>query len=107
MTRSDYGIAYEQGFMPTMRLLSSKGIPQDLAEEIAQAAWTRGWERIDQLRDQEVVRTWVNAIALNMFRRELHADSRKKPLLDCAATTDVGVASIELASLLNSCCPSD
>jgi RNA polymerase sigma-70 factor (ECF subfamily) len=107
MTRSDYGLAYEQGFHPTMRFLVSKGVPQDVAEEIAQAAWTRGWERIGQLRDQDLVKTWVNTIALNMFRRETHSDSRKEPLFDRAAKPDLGVASIELDSLLDSCCPSD
>jgi RNA polymerase sigma-70 factor (ECF subfamily) len=107
MTRSEYGLAYEEGFLPTMRFLAAKGLPEDVAEEIAQAAWTRGWERIDQLRDQDVVKTWVNTIALNMCRRERYTDSRKEPLLDRAARSDMGVASIELASLLDSCCPSD
>jgi DNA-directed RNA polymerase specialized sigma24 family protein len=107
MTRSDYGRAYEQGFHPTVRFLVSKGVPQDAAEETAQAAWTRGWERIDQLRDHEVVTTWVNTIALNIFRRSTHVDRRKEPLLDRTAMPDSNVASIELAKLLDFCCPSD
>jgi DNA-directed RNA polymerase specialized sigma24 family protein len=107
MTRGDYGRAYEQGFHPTVRFLVSKGVPCDAAEETAQAAWTRGWERIGQLRDEEAVRTWVNTIALNMYRRNTHIDNRKEPLLDCAVKPDPGAASIELASVLNSCCPSD
>lgn len=107
MTRSDYGRAYEQGFHPTVRFLVSKGVPRDWAEETAQAAWTRGWERIDQLRDEEIVRTWVNTIALNIYRRVTHIDSRKEPLMDRAIKPDPGAASIELSSLLDSCCPSD
>jgi len=107
MTRSDYGRAYEQGFEPTVRFLVSKGIPRDSAEETAQAAWTRGWERIDQLRDEDSVKTWVTAIALNMYRRNTHIDRRKEPLLDRAVNTDPGAAAIELASVLDSCCPSD
>src|SRR4051812_44604678 len=82
MTRSEYGSAYEHGFCPTVRFLVARGVPPDMAEEIAQAAWTRGWERIAQLRDQDIVRTWVNTIALNMYRRNSYLDSRKAPLLD-------------------------
>jgi len=107
MTRSDYGRAYEQGFQPTVRFLVCKGVPKDSAEEIAQAAWTRGWERIDQLREKEVLRTWINTIALNMYRRNTHIDSRKAPLLDQFVKPNLGVASLELTRLLDSCCPSD
>ena len=107
MTRGDYGRAYEEGFEPTVRFLVSKGVPLDSAEETAQAAWTRGWERIDQLRDEDAVRTWVNTIALNMYRRNTHIDRLKEPLLDRAVKPDPGAASIELARLLDSCCHSD
>lgn len=107
MTRSDYGRAFENGFHPTVRFLVSKGVPHDVAEEMAQAAWTRGWERIHQLRDKEMLRTWVNTIALNMYRRTTHVDSKKEPLLDSIGGPDLAVASIELGCLLNSCCPSD
>jgi DNA-directed RNA polymerase specialized sigma24 family protein len=107
MTRADYGRAYEQGFYPTVRFLVSKGVSRDSAEEIAQAAWSRGWERIDQLRDAGIVRTWINTIALNMYRRATHIDSRKEPLRDRAAKFDPGGASLELARLMDSCSPSD
>jgi DNA-directed RNA polymerase specialized sigma24 family protein len=40
----------------------------DEAEEIAQAAWARGWEYKDQLRDPSLVGFWVNSIARNLFR---------------------------------------
>ena len=107
MTRGDYGRAYEQGFEPTVRFLVSKGVPRDSAEETAQAAWTRGWERIDQLRDEDAVRTWVNTIALNIYRRNTHIDRLKEPLMDRAVKPDPGAASIELARVLDTCCPSD
>jgi DNA-directed RNA polymerase specialized sigma24 family protein len=107
MTRSDYGRAYQAGFMPTMRFLVSKGVPHDTAEETAQAAWTRGWERIHQLRDEEFLRTWVNTIALNLYRRAAHIDSRKLPLLDRIGGASVNVAAIDLAKLLKNCSPSD
>jgi RNA polymerase sigma-70 factor (ECF subfamily) len=107
MTRTDYGQAYQAGFKPTVRFLVSKGVPHDAAEETAQAAWTRGWERIHQLRNKEGVRTWVNAIALNLYRREARSDSREQPLLEFGGGVDVDLAAIDLASLLSSCCASD
>jgi len=107
MTRNEYGSAYEQGFRPTVRFLVSRGVPPDTAEELAQAAWTRGWERISQLRAREVLRTWVNTIALNMYRRVLQRDSLKAPLLDRAVKPDSRAAAIELHRVLESCCPND
>ena len=107
MTRRDYGSAYEQGFHPTVKFLLSKGISHDSAEEIAQAAWTRGWERIAQLRDAEVLRTWIITIALNLYRRNSQADSRRQPLIEVAIKQDQGSASLEVERLLDSCRPSD
>jgi RNA polymerase sigma-70 factor (ECF subfamily) len=107
MTRSDYGRAYQAGFKPTVRFLESKGAPHDAAEETAQAAWTRGWERIDQLRNEESLRTWVNAIALNMYRRAARNDRRIQPLLDRSGGADVDIAAIDLKNLLKCCCSSD
>lgn len=40
-----------------------------MACESAQAAWVRGWGRLGQLRDETLVLTWVNTIALNVYRR--------------------------------------
>jgi RNA polymerase sigma-70 factor (ECF subfamily) len=107
MTRNDYGRAYQAGFKPTVRFLVSKGVPHDIAEETAQAAWTRGWERIDQLRDEAFLRTWINTIALNMYRRAAHVDSRTLPLLDRTGEANVDIAAIDLASLLKYCSSSD
>jgi RNA polymerase sigma-70 factor (ECF subfamily) len=107
MTRSEYGRAFEEGFHPTVRFIVSKGLPPDAAEEVAQAAWTRGWERIDQLRDRDAIKTWINTIALNILRRNTHTESRTEPLSDHAAKPDFGVASVELEILLDSCGPSD
>ena len=107
MTRSEYGQAYQAGFKLTVGFLASKGVPHDVAEETAQAAWTRGWERIDQLRDKCLVRTWVNTIALNMHRRSAQLDSRIQPLGDLTSKPEIDDAAIDLATLLDSCCSSD
>src|SRR6266566_4406535 len=63
-----YAEAFETGFGATRRFLISRGAPLDDAEEIAQAAWARGWEYREQLRDPGLVSYWVNSIARNLFR---------------------------------------
>ena len=107
MTRNNYGRAYQTGFQATVRFLISRGVPAEAAEENSQAAWSRGWERIGQLRDEDLLRTWVNAIALNMYRRSARADSRNQPLVDRSGGASVDIAAIDLARLLKCCDSSD
>src|ERR1700722_8089857 len=68
MRPEEYGHAFESGFGATRRFLLAHGAPMEDAEEIAQAAWVRGWEYRDQLRDPSMVSFWVNSIARNLFR---------------------------------------
>ena len=68
MKRTDYAAAFQNGYGATRRFLLSRGAPLEDAEEIAQAAWARGWEYKDQLRDPALVGYWVNSIARNLFR---------------------------------------
>src|SRR6266699_3194921 len=68
MKRNEYADAFQKGYSATRRFLLSRGAALDEAEEIAQAAWVRGWEYIDQLRDPAMVNFWVNSIARNLFR---------------------------------------
>ncbi|MBN9660116.1 MAG: sigma-70 family RNA polymerase sigma factor [Acidobacteria bacterium] len=63
-----------------MRFLHSRGARGDLAEEIAQAAWARGWERRDQLQRSDSIVCWVNGIAKNMFRNIARTIYRTVPL---------------------------
>ena len=107
MTSSDYGQAYQTGFKRTVRFLISKGVIRELAEEVAQAAWTRGWERLAQLRNELSVSTWVNMIAFNLYRRGTYSDRRQQPLVDISCESNANEAAIDLASLLRSCSPSD
>ncbi len=53
--RNDYAEAFETGYSGTRRFLLARGAPLEEAEEIAQAAWARGWEFRDQLRDPGLV----------------------------------------------------
>lgn len=107
MTRCNYGRAYQSGFTLTLRFLISRGAPLDSAEEAAQAAWTRGWEQITQLRDEGLLITWINTIALNLWRRASYLERRKQTLLDRAGGAEVNVAAIDLKRILASCRPSD
>jgi len=68
MKRNEYSDAFLNGYSATRRFLLSRGAALDEAEEIAQAAWARGWEYRDQLRDPSMVSFWVNSIARNLFR---------------------------------------
>jgi RNA polymerase sigma factor (sigma-70 family) len=68
MERADYAAAFENGYGATRRFLLSRGADLEVADEIAQAAWVRGWEYRDQLRDPALVGYWVNSIARNLYR---------------------------------------
>jgi RNA polymerase sigma factor (sigma-70 family) len=107
MTREDYGAAYQKGYQVTIRFLVSKGSARDAAEEIAQAAWVRGWERIDQLRDASTIFSWLNTIALNILR----SNFRRQPMLqikaDVAIAPTADLIRIDLRRILRSVKPND
>lgn len=73
MDGENFADAFEKGFVGTRRFLLSRGAGADDAEEIAQAAWARGWEYRQQLRDPELIGFWVNSIARNLFRARFRA----------------------------------
>lgn len=102
MTRDEYGRAYQAGFRLTVHFLSSRGILGDAAGEAAQAAWVRGWERLEQLRSASMVVNWVNSIALNLYRSYL----RKTPfeaLPELAVSPQTDFASIDSRKILRLC----
>jgi RNA polymerase sigma factor (sigma-70 family) len=102
MRRNEYAEAFEAGFPATRRFLLSRGAAIEEAEEIAQAAWARGWEYRDQLRDPGSVGFWVNSIARNLFR----AKFRSKPVLPIEgvdAPYNMNLEEIEVHRLLERC----
>jgi RNA polymerase sigma-70 factor, ECF subfamily len=58
-----------------------------LAEDAAQAAWVRAWQRIDQLRDPAKVRSWLVAVAANEARQIAR---RKQPQFDRGSAVSFG-----------------
>ena len=77
------------------------------AEEIAQAAWARGWEFREQLRDPCLVAFWVNSIARNLFRARFRGpiqreiDETKMDSGQAVYTLDLDA--IEVGRLLDRC----
>ncbi|HWE48381.1 MAG TPA: hypothetical protein VG273_01240 [Bryobacteraceae bacterium] len=116
MTGIDYGRAYQASFATTIQFLMSRGLSPAAAEETAQAAWTRGWERIGQLRNKELLATWVNSIAFNLYRRHARYAKRFRPLGESGAEAGrdvecrhsfIDLAAIDLGRVLQECSPSD
>jgi DNA-directed RNA polymerase specialized sigma24 family protein len=102
MRRNEYAEAFENGFAATRRFLLSRGAALEEAEEIAQAAWVRGWEYRDQLRDPGLVGFWVNSIARNLFRAKFRAKPAV-PLEGVDAPYLMNLEDIELRRLLDRC----
>ena len=102
MRRNEYAEAFETGYPATRRFLLSRGAALEEAEEIAQAAWVRGWEYREQLRDPGLVGFWVNSIARNLFRAKFRSKIAV-PLdnVDCPYT--MSLEDIELRRLLDRC----
>ncbi len=76
MTNTEFANAYATHYNSTTRFLLSRGISPSMAEEIAQAAWARGWERVGALRETSKIGAWVNTIALNLLRRHMRNSKR-------------------------------
>ena len=108
MTTDKYGQAYQRGFEVTVRFLLSRGVQRDNASEVAQAAWARGWERLNQLHDEELVVAWVNTIALNVYRRILRREPLNlTPSKHSDKTAVIDIAAIDMARVLEFCRPRD
>ncbi len=107
MTRIDYGNAFQAGYGITIRFLILRGVPGQAAEEAAQAAWAKGWERRGQLRDPKSVTTWINTIALNQFRNALRKQPRSDELPELAGPPATNAKTIDLRRSLQTCRPSD
>jgi len=107
MTREGFAAAYESGYHLTMRFLRAKGISWEHASDVSQTAWTKGWERLDQLQNDGMVLTWVNTIALNVHRKHLRSEPAWQNLPEIVTKPGVNLAAIDLARILKICGPGD
>ena len=103
MTAYMYGQAYQAGFDRTVRFLISRGAAGDGAVEAAQAAWARGWERLHQLRDDKMLLTWINSIALNAYRSLLRRERLIVPLRERHSEFEIDLSPIYIQSVLKLC----
>jgi RNA polymerase sigma factor (sigma-70 family) len=102
MQRDDYADAFESGYCATRRFLLARGAPIEDAEEIAQAAWVRGWEYRNQLRDPGLVGYWVNSIARNLLRARFRRPLTT-PIEDLNPSYTMDLDLIELNRMLEHC----
>src|SRR5690348_329443 len=102
MKRNEYAEAFESGYAATRRFLLSRGAALEEAEEIAQAAWARGWEYRDQLRDPGLVGFWVNSIARNLFRAKFRSRP-PLPIDGIDAPYTMNLDQLEIRRLLDRC----
>ena len=107
MTREEYGAAYKKGYNLTVRFLVSRGLSYDSAQETAQAAWVKGWERLGQLRDQNMVLTWMNSIALNIHRSFIRREPFLQQLPEISTPPKVNLAAIDVRRMLQTCKKND
>lgn len=109
MTTTDYAKAYETGFRKTVRFLLSHGVEAATAEESAQAAWARGWEKRKHLKEAKRVVQWVNTIALNIFRGRYRKESREEamPAREFAVEPENRMARVDLAKSAGQCSERD
>jgi RNA polymerase sigma factor (sigma-70 family) len=103
MTREEYGSAYQRGYGLTVRFLVSRGLTYDSAQETAQAAWVKGWERLGQLRDSKMILTWMNSIALNLHRSYVRREPFLQTLPELPTPPRINLAAIDVRRILQTC----
>jgi RNA polymerase sigma factor (sigma-70 family) len=103
MTREEYGSAYQRGYGLTVRFLVSRGLTYDSAQETAQAAWVKGWERLGQLRDSKMILTWMNSIALNLHRSFVRREPFLQTLPELPTPPRINLAAIDVRRILQTC----
>src|SRR5437764_7210093 len=105
ITAESYGQIYQEGKERTIRFLLSRGVPRTMAPDIAQSAWLRGWERLSQLRDERMLVTWINTIALNQYRRAIRTERLQQVIQEPlhGRTTVINLAAIDVAKAMHLC----
>ena len=103
MTQEDFGKAFRQGYNITLRFLLSRGARTDAAEEIAQAAWAKGWECRGQLQRPHMIGAWVNSIAKNMLKNRMRAEQRLQCLNEATRSGSQPRHHLDVDRILSRC----
>jgi RNA polymerase sigma factor (sigma-70 family) len=98
----EFAKVYQRSFAKTCKFVCSLGADYNTAEEIAQSAWARGWQRRHQLLQPQFLATWVHAIARNLYR-ESYAKARRLTELDEYGFTSNVLHKIEVEDMLSNC----
>ena len=103
VARAAFDEAFRVGYQNTSRFLMTRGANADVAAEVAQAAWARGWECRDQLIKADAIGAWVNSIALNILRNSHRHDGRMRGLTDTILPTSLSLAALDISPVLRHC----
>lgn len=107
LTEQQYGTAFSAGYKRTVRFLLKTGVKGDMAEEIAQAAWVRGWERRSQLKSAAAINVWVNTIAHNLLRANFRQQKPTEELMEGTVVEHPQFESRVVNEILACCSPLD
>jgi RNA polymerase sigma-70 factor (ECF subfamily) len=103
LTREQYSVSYNEGYPVTVRFLLSRGLPLEGAQEAAQGAWAKGWEYREHLRNPKKVVSWVNTIALNLFRNGFRRRESPGELPEMATAPKINARAIDVRRTLEKC----
>lgn len=98
----EFASTYQRSFSKTCKFICSLGADQHTAEEIAQSAWVRGWQRRHQLLQRQFLATWVHAIARNLYRESYAKNRRLTELEEYGFNSNV-LRKIEVDDILSNC----
>jgi RNA polymerase sigma factor (sigma-70 family) len=101
--RARFSDAFSHGFPMTQHFLLSRGASAEVAEEIAQAAWVKGWECRHQLLHPEMLGAWVNSIAKNMLKNSVRMERRFESLPEFTSCTPAIQQTIDFDTVLDYC----
>jgi RNA polymerase sigma-70 factor (ECF subfamily) len=107
ITREQYAEAYSNGYEKTTRFLVSRAVDFEIAEETSQAAWARGWEHRHKLRNPAMVLSWVNTIALNLFRNWYRRREAAHLIPEISVPPQTSPQAIDVQRALSKCAPAD
>jgi RNA polymerase sigma factor (sigma-70 family) len=106
MTPVSFGDAYQRNFEPMVRSVMRRGFRREVAEEAVQSGWATGWERLDQLRDAELLVWWIRQIVANKLRDDFRSRQRTRqlePKETIAVPPSVNFAAMEAENILKLC----
>lgn len=107
LTEAEFAVAYEKGFRRTIRFLRSRGANEDIAEEVAQAAWSRGWERLYQLRTREALEVWIASIAKHLWSGRIVRDQRTQEIDETMSTCGPAETNLLWNEIVSCCEPEE